>query len=76
MLKAFKFRMYPTEEQKQQLIRTFGCARFTYNHLLKKAAEKLATNRSSQFFAHTRYIKKRIPILKRSRQSCFSKCTA
>ncbi|MCC9083144.1 helix-turn-helix domain-containing protein [Enterococcus faecium] len=23
MLKAFKFRMYPTEEQKQQLIRTF-----------------------------------------------------
>ncbi len=25
MLKAFKFRMYPTEEQKQQLIRTFGC---------------------------------------------------
>ena len=36
MLKAFKFRMYPTEEQKQQLIRTFGCVRFTYNHLLKE----------------------------------------
>ncbi|WP_165038173.1 RNA-guided endonuclease TnpB family protein [Enterococcus sp. ZJ1622] len=34
MLKAFRFRIYPSECQKQWLIRNFGCVRFTYNHLL------------------------------------------
>lgn len=34
VLKGYKFRMYPTEEQKQFFIETFGCVRFTYNHLL------------------------------------------
>lgn len=58
MLKAFKFRMYPTEEQKQQLIRTFGCARFTYNHLLKKRQKSWQQTGVANFFAHTRYIKK------------------
>ncbi len=75
MLKAFKFRMYPTEEQKQQLIRTFGCARFTYNHLLKKR-QKSWQQTGVANFSLTPATLKRIPILKRSRQSCFSKCTA
>lgn len=35
MLKAYKFRIYPTNEQKEFLIQTFGCVRFTYNTLLK-----------------------------------------
>ena len=32
--KAYKFRMYPTEEQKILLAKTFGCARFIYNKML------------------------------------------
>lgn len=30
--KAFKFRIYPTTEQKEKLSVQFGCARFVYNH--------------------------------------------
>lgn len=32
--KAFKFRLYPTEEQKEALSKQFGCARFVYNRYL------------------------------------------
>lgn len=35
VLKAYKFRIYPTLEQQQFFIETFGCVRFTYNVLLK-----------------------------------------
>ncbi|GLV60931.1 transposase [Dictyobacter sp. S3.2.2.5] len=33
--RAYKFRCYPTDEQKQILARTFGCVRFTYNWALR-----------------------------------------
>lgn len=32
--KAFKYRIYPTEEQKIFLAQHFGCARFVYNYFL------------------------------------------
>src|SRR5215212_10845548 len=32
--KAFKYRFFPSEAQKQQLAQTFGCARFVYNRML------------------------------------------
>lgn len=35
VLKAYKFRLYPTEEQRKFFVETFGCVRFTYNALLK-----------------------------------------
>lgn len=34
VLKAFKFRCYPTPNQQQLIERTFGCCRFLFNHLL------------------------------------------
>jgi len=34
VLKGYKFRIYPDEKQKKFFIETFGCVRFTYNHLL------------------------------------------
>lgn len=34
MQKGFKARLYPTEEQKAILNKTFGCSRFVYNHFL------------------------------------------
>lgn len=33
--RAYRFRFYPTPEQAQILARTFGCARFVYNHMLR-----------------------------------------
>ncbi|AVF28913.1 RNA-guided endonuclease TnpB family protein [Paenibacillus larvae] len=41
--KAYKFRLYPTQEQEQLLAKTFGCVRFVYNKMLderKKTYEK------------------------------------
>lgn len=34
MLKAYKFRIYPNNEQKEQINKTFGCCRFVYNNIL------------------------------------------
>ena len=31
---AYRFRIYPTEEQKRLLGKTFGCCRFLYNQML------------------------------------------
>lgn len=33
--RAYRFRFIPTPEQKVILARTFGCARFAYNHMLR-----------------------------------------
>lgn len=35
--KAYKFRIYPTKEQKLQLAKTFGCCRFVFNYFLAKS---------------------------------------
>lgn len=39
MLRAYKYRIYPTEEQKVLLAKTFGCCRFVYNWALKLKIE-------------------------------------
>lgn len=33
--RAYKFRFYPTPEQELNLAKTFGCARFVYNYMLR-----------------------------------------
>ena len=33
--RPYRFRFYPTHEQEAILARTFGCARFAYNHMLR-----------------------------------------
>ena len=46
--KAYKFRLYPTEEQKFLIRKTFGCVRFIYNKMLaerKEAYEKYKDDR-------------------------------
>ena len=35
MLRAYKYRIYPTDEQKQKLAKTFGCCRYVYNWALE-----------------------------------------
>lgn len=34
VVRAYKYRFYPTTEQVEQLAKTFGCCRFIYNHFL------------------------------------------
>lgn len=34
--KAYKFRIYPNEEQKVLFAKTFGCVRWAYNHWLDR----------------------------------------
>lgn len=38
-LKGYRFRIYPDEIQKKFFVETFGCVRFTYNHLLMRRPE-------------------------------------
>ena len=33
--RAYKFRLYPNEEQKTMFVKTFGCVRFIYNKMLE-----------------------------------------
>ena len=37
--KAYKYRIYPTDEQMQMLAQTFGCCRYVYNWALRKRTD-------------------------------------
>lgn len=41
MNRAFKYRIYPTEEQKTQIHKTIGCCRLMYNQLLDDCNKQL-----------------------------------
>ena len=40
MYKAYKFRLYPNDNQKKLINKTYGCTRFIYNHFLNKCKEE------------------------------------
>ena len=44
---SYKFRLYPTKEQENLIQRTFGCARFVYNHFLEKRINAYKTDRAT-----------------------------
>ena len=47
MEKAYKFRLYPTEEQKTLFLKTFGCTRFVYNKILAARKEAYSKDKTS-----------------------------
>jgi len=52
MIRAYKFRIYPNQEQKELLDKTFGCCRFIYNKMLeerKRIYEQLKNNKKDLF---------------------------
>ena len=79
VLKAFKFRCYPNQQQISLIQKTFGCSRFVFNQLLSEQKRKeeywfivnemvqngqlLQNNWKSGFFNKVENIKK-IPLLK------------
>lgn len=53
MNKSFKYRIYPTKQQKEIFSKTFGCCRFVYNHLLSWRTEEYITNGIKINYNHT-----------------------
>lgn len=47
MEKTYKFRIYPNKEQKILLAKTFGCARYVYNHFLDLRKENYNKNKTT-----------------------------
>ena len=47
MLKAYKYRIYPNDEQKVQIAKTFGCCRFVYNQTLSYRKESYEQDKKS-----------------------------
>ncbi len=45
MLKAYKYRIYPTSEQRLYLAKTFGCTRFIYNKMLADRIKSYEENK-------------------------------
>lgn len=55
MLKAYKYRLYPTDQQKEYFANCFGCARFIYNQMLSdkidhyKETKQMLKNTPAQY---------------------------
>ena len=62
MIKAYKYKMKPTEAQKAFFAKCFGCCRFVYNHALKERIDAYSSEKKSLSFfdqcASLRSIKK------------------
>ena len=50
--KAFKFRIYPNQEQQKLIDQTFGCVRFVYNHFLNQRNELYKTEQKSTTYVN------------------------
>ncbi|MCC0736257.1 IS200/IS605 family element transposase accessory protein TnpB [Clostridioides sp. ZZV14-6009] len=60
-MKAFKFRIYPNQTQKETIEKSFGCSRFVYNHMLALQKERYEKEGKS----HSKYdLIKKLPSLK------------
>lgn len=51
MEKAYKYRIYPNEKQKELIAKTFGCCRFVYNKYLAQKIELYQTSKKSLSYA-------------------------
>ena len=64
-MKAYKFRIYPSEVQKQLIEKSFGCTRFVYNHMLALQIKTYEEQNKS----HSKYdLLKMIPSLKKDHE--------
>ena len=66
VLKAYKYRIYPTKTQEVLLVKHFGCARYIYNYGLERKIKSYAeTQKSLSRFA----IQSDLPKLKRAEET-------
>ena len=45
--RAYKFRIYPNDEQKILFAKTFGCVRMVYNHWLDRKIQQYEENKTN-----------------------------
>ena len=68
MNKAYKYRLYPTEEQETLLLKTFGCCRYVYNKALFWRKAAYDADNTSLSYSDTSYgltaLKRQLPWLK------------
>ena len=63
LLRAYKYRLYPTKEQETALAQHFGCVRWVYNWgLAKKTAAYQTESKSLSYFE----LKRELPVLKKN----------
>ena len=66
--KAIKYRIYPNKEQRDLILKTFGCSRFVYNYMLEESikahenGESLCTRNSFNYLLPS--LKRELPWLK------------
>lgn len=73
MFKAFKYRIYPSSEQKELIHKHFGCVRWVYNYALnKKIAEYQTSKKSLSRFD----LQKDLPLLKKNEAPWLSEVIA
>jgi len=63
MLKAYRYRIYPTKAQEEFFEKTFGCCRFVWNKMLEEKLETLRQGRKIPRITPARY-KKEYPFLR------------
>ncbi len=63
MYKAYKFRIYPNDEQKIFINKTFGCSRYVYNYYLNKIQTDGYTNSYDNIKDYTSTLKYNSPFL-------------
>ena len=50
MEKAYKYRIFPNQKQRELIHKTFGCCRFVYNYYLAMKIEKYKTNKEAMSY--------------------------
>ena len=63
MYKAYRFRIYPNEEQKILIHKTFGCSRFVYNYYLSYIEKHKYLNATSCIEHYVKHLKQEYPFL-------------
>ena len=63
MYKAFKFRLYPNNEQLELINKSFGCGRFVYNHYLNKIKNSKYVKANDNIKDYVDYLKYEYPFL-------------
>ena len=61
--KAYKFRIYPDENQRSLINKTLGCTRFIYNYFLNILKENSYKKATENIKYYTRYLKYEYPFL-------------
>ena len=73
MYKTYKFRLYPSDKQKEVIHKTFGCSRFVYNHFLNEC-RKNGYKKSYDMCKDLKELEKEYSFLKEV-DSCSLRCS-